>query len=184
WFFLGEIFTDLPLPPDPPIANHCGHCRACLDVCPTGALLGPYQLDARRCIAYLTIEQSGPIPVELRPLIGNRIFGCDDCQLVCPWNRFARLTPEADFHRHRDRLGAPFLVSLFLWNEAGFSRHTEGSPIRRAGYWGWLRNLAVALGNGPADPAAIDALRGRIDTPQDWLREHIQWALDRLRNPG
>ncbi len=146
WFFLGELYTDLPLPVDAPAADHCGTCRACLDVCPTQAIVAPYRLDARRCISYLTIELKGPIPVELRPLLGNRIFGCDDCQLVCPWNRFARPSAEPDF-APRHGLDTPQLVDLFGWSEDEFLKRTEGSAIRRAGYEGWLRNIAVALGN-------------------------------------
>jgi epoxyqueuosine reductase len=146
WFFIGEIYTDLPLPVDAPAADHCGTCQACLDVCPTRAIVAPYQLDARRCISYLTIELHGSIPEELRPLIGNRIYGCDDCQMVCPWNRFARITSEPDF-APRHGLDAPQLVDLFAWSEADFARRTEGSAIRRIGYERWLRNLAVALGN-------------------------------------
>ena len=152
WFFLGEIYTDLPLPVDRPSQNHCGSCQACIDVCPTRAIVAPYQLDARRCISYLTIELRGPIPLALRPLIGNRIFGCDDCQLVCPWNRFARPTAEPDFAVRQDLDGAK-LVDLFSWSEAEFDERTRGSAIRRTGYEGWLRNIAVALGNAPASAA-------------------------------
>ncbi|MDO8706781.1 MAG: tRNA epoxyqueuosine(34) reductase QueG, partial [Sulfuricaulis sp.] len=150
WFFLGELYTDLPLPVDTPAENHCGTCRACLDVCPTQAIVAPYELDARRCISYLTIELRGSIPVELRPLIGNRIYGCDDCQLVCPWNRFAQPTRESGF-APRHGLDAPELVKLFSWTEAEFLKYTEGSAIRRIGYECWLRNIAVALGNAPTD---------------------------------
>jgi epoxyqueuosine reductase len=183
WFFLGEILTDLPLPTDMPAANHCGSCRNCIDACPTGAILGPYRLDARRCIAYLTIELRGPIPVELRPLMGNRIFGCDDCQLVCPWNRFAKYTGVADFSPRRS-LDAPELCELFAWTENEFLQYTEGSPIRRVGYEGWLRNVAVALGNalrGMNDPGGrrrlIAALDARRDHPSALVREHVQWAI-------
>jgi epoxyqueuosine reductase len=154
WFFLGELFVDLPLPLDPPATPHCGRCQACLDACPTGAILAPYQLDARRCISYLTIELKGPIPEPLRPLMGNRIYGCDDCQLVCPWNRFAQLTREGDFHP-RQSLEAATLIALFAWDEAEFLHRTAGSAIRRIGHPSWLRNLAVALGNAPPSPAAI-----------------------------
>lgn len=179
WFFLGEIYTDLPLPADPPqVTAHCGRCRACIEVCPTGAIVAPYRLDARRCISYLTIEHRGPIPEALRPLIGNRIYGCDDCQLVCPWNRFARLGCERDFEP-RHGLDAPELTALFLWSEAEFRRRTEGSAIRRVGYAGWLRNLAVALGNAPGTPAVIAALRARCSHPSGLVREHVVWALRR-----
>ena len=180
WFFLGEIYLALPLPVDRPAANHCGRCRACLDACPTGAILAPYELDARRCISYLTIELQGPIPEPLRLLIGNRVYGCDDCQLVCPWNRFARLTAEGDFHP-RQGLDTATLLELFAWDEAEFPRRTEGSAIRRIGHWRWLRNLAVALGNGPPHPAALTALRARRHHPSCLVREHVVWALDRLR---
>ncbi|MGH8554053.1 MAG: tRNA epoxyqueuosine(34) reductase QueG [Gammaproteobacteria bacterium] len=179
WFFLGEIYTDLPLPADPPhAANHCGRCSACIEICPTQAILGPYRLDARRCISYLTIELRGPIPEPLRPLIGNRIFGCDDCQLVCPWNRFARLSREGDF-KPRHGLDAPELIALFNWNEEAFLKNTEGSAIRRVGYEGWLRNIAVALGNAPVSPEAIAALEQRRAHPSELVREHVAWALAR-----
>ena len=148
WFFLGELYTDLPLPVDAPASNHCGTCQACIDICPTQAIVAPYQLDARRCISYLTIELRGSIPVELRPLIGNRIYGCDDCQMVCPWNKFAQPTQEPDF-APRHGLDAPKLVELFAWSEEEFLKKTEGSAIRRIGYECWLRNIAVALGNAP-----------------------------------
>jgi epoxyqueuosine reductase len=180
WFFLGEIYTDLPLPIDEVHAeDHCGRCTACIDVCPTRAIVAPYQLDARRCISYLTIELRTSIPVELRPLMGNRIYGCDDCQLVCPWNRFARASAEPDF-RVRHRLDVPDLVALFAWTEDEFLHRTEGSAIRRIGYVCWLRNIAVALGNGPANDASISALRSRIGDPSPLVREHVQWALQRL----
>lgn len=179
WFFLGEIYTDLPLPADPPhAANHCGRCSACIEICPTQAILGPYRLDARRCISYLTIELRGPIPEPLRPLIGNRIFGCDDCQLVCPWNRFARLSRETEF-KPRHGLDAPDLIALFNWTEEVFLKNTEGSAIRRVGYEGWLRNIAVALGNGPASPEAVAALEQRRAHPSALVREHVAWALER-----
>lgn len=180
WFFLGELYTDLPLPVDEPEADHCGSCRRCIDVCPTGAITAPYQLDARLCISYLTIEQRGTIPEELRPLIGNRVFGCDDCQLVCPWNRYARLTAEDDF-RPRHGLDGPDLVELFRWSEEEFLEHTRGSAIRRAGYEGWLRNLAVALGNAPPDAEIEAALAERLEYPSALVREHVRWALDRQR---
>lgn len=178
WFFLGELYTDLPLPVDAPVTNHCGDCRACIDVCPTQAIVAPYQLDARRCISYLTIELRGSIPVELRPLIGNRIYGCDDCQLVCPWNRFARLSAEPDF-LPRHGLDAPLLTELFSWSENDFLSRTEGSAIRRIGYECWLRNIAVALGNAPTDADVINALHSRRDDPSALLREHVAWALAR-----
>jgi epoxyqueuosine reductase len=177
WFFLGEIYTDLALPPDAPFgANHCGTCTRCLDVCPTQAIVAPYQLDARRCISYLTIELHGPIPHEFRRAIGNRIYGCDDCQLACPWNRHARLAAEPDF-RVRHGLDASSLSALFAWDEAGFLRRTEGSAIRRVGHRRWLRNIAVALGNSPARGEAVAALQRRAQDPDEMLREHVHWAL-------
>jgi epoxyqueuosine reductase len=179
WFFLGEIYTDLALPADQDSTDHCGTCRACLDACPTGAIVAPYELDARLCISYLTIELRGPIPVDLRPLIGNRIFGCDDCQLVCPWNRFATPSREADFSP-RHGLDSATLATLFLWSERDFLRYTEGSAIRRIGYDCWLRNIAVALGNGPAEKSATDALVARRAHPSALVREHVEWALGRL----
>ncbi len=178
WFFLGELYTDLPLPPDDPEADHCGRCSRCIDVCPTDAIPEPYRVDARRCISYLTIELHGPIPEPLRPLLGNRIYGCDDCQLVCPWNRFATATPEADF-LPRHGLDAPRLADLFRWEEETFLQRTEGSPIRRLGHPRWLRNLAVALGHS-GDTAAIPLLRERLHHPSALVREHVRWALDRL----
>jgi epoxyqueuosine reductase len=181
WFFLGELYTDLPLPVDEPGGGHCGTCRACLDACPTGAIVAPYELDARLCISYLTIELRGTIPEPLRPLIGNRIYGCDDCQLVCPWNRFARIAAEPDF-QPRHELDTADLVSLFRWTEEEFLTRTEGSPIRRIGHTRWLRNIAVALGNGPGTVDAITALRARADHPSDLVREHVQWALARHGN--
>ena len=179
WFFLGEIYTDLALPADAAGADHCGTCRACLDACPTGAIVAPYELDARLCISYLTIELRGPIPVELRPLVGNRVFGCDDCQLVCPWNRFADFTQESDFEP-RHGLDAARLSTLLGWSEAEFLRYTEGSAIRRIGYECWLRNVAVALGNGPATDEAVAALAARRDHESALVREHVEWALGRL----
>jgi epoxyqueuosine reductase len=176
WFFLGELYTDLPLPVDAPVTNHCGDCRACIDVCPTQAIVAPYQLDARRCISYLTIELRDSIPVEFRSMIGNRIYGCDDCQLVCPWNRFARLSDEADF-LPRHGLDAPLLIEMFAWSEEEFLRRTEGSAIRRIGYECWLRNVAVALGNASSDAAVIDALKSRRDHASALVREHVAWAL-------
>jgi epoxyqueuosine reductase len=179
WFFLGEIYTDLPLPPDPPREEkHCGSCRACLDICPTDAFPGPFQLDARRCISYLTIEHKGSIDEALRPLMGNRVFGCDDCQLVCPWNKFARPTAEADF-RPRHGLDTAGLVELFRWDEATFLARTEGSAIRRVGYERWLRNLAIGLGNAPTGPAVIAALSERREHDSPLVREHVAWALAR-----
>ncbi|MBA1241183.1 tRNA epoxyqueuosine(34) reductase QueG [Pseudomonas japonica] len=179
YFFLGELFVDLPLPTDPPQASeHCGKCHACLDICPTNAFIGPYQLDARRCISYLTIEYKGSIPEDLRPLIGNRVFGCDDCQLVCPWNRFARPTTEGDF-TPRHGLDNAELAALFRWDEQTFLSHTEGSPLRRAGYERWLRNLAVGLGNAPTTIAVVEALRARLGHPSALVREHVEWALGR-----
>jgi len=176
WFFLGELYTDLPLPVDTPAENHCGTCRACIDICPTRAIVAPYELDARRCISYLTIELRGSIPEELRPLIGNRIYGCDDCQLVCPWNRFARPTGEADF-APRHKLDAPELIKLFLWTEEEFLKYTEGSAIRRIGYECWLRNIAVALGNAPMNESIVNALKSRSDHPSELVKEHVRWAL-------
>ncbi|MFP5350125.1 MAG: tRNA epoxyqueuosine(34) reductase QueG [Gammaproteobacteria bacterium] len=178
WFFLGEIYTDLPLPIDTPATEHCGTCNACIDVCPTQAILAPYQLDARRCISYLTIELRGSIPIELRPLMGNRIYGCDDCQMVCPWNRFSQQSQEPDF-APRHTLDAPKLIELFAWTEAEFLHRTEGSAIRRIGYECWLRNIAVALGNAPTAPDTIVALSGRINDPSDLVREHVIWSLER-----
>lgn len=176
WFFLGEIFTDLPLPLDSPVKNHCGTCTACIDICPTQAIVAPYQLDARRCISYLTIELRSAIPVEFRSMIGNRIFGCDDCQLVCPWNRFAHYTGETAFHP-RHNLAAPELLDLFAWSEEEFLRKTEGSAIRRVGYEGWLRNIAVALGNAPYQPAIVTALENKLTHSSSLVQEHVSWAL-------
>ncbi len=176
WFFLGEIYTNLELPLDAPASEHCGTCRACLDVCPTKAIVAPWELDARRCISYLTIEHPGSIPEEFRRPIGNRIYGCDDCQLFCPWNKFARLTVEEDF-RARHELDSPSLVQLFCWSEQEFLDRTAGSAIRRIGYERWLRNLAVALGNAPGDPDITRALESRLDHPSEVVREHVQWAL-------
>ncbi|MFA5920450.1 MAG: tRNA epoxyqueuosine(34) reductase QueG [Methylococcaceae bacterium] len=178
WFFLGEIFTDLPLPIDIPATAHCGACTACLAICPTQAIVAPYQVDARRCVSYLTIELHGSIPEELRPLIGNRIYGCDDCQIVCPWNRFAGITAEADFNP-RHRLNTRQLLDVFAWSEATFLAKTEGSAIRRIGHERWLRNIAVALGNAPASPRIIEALKPMLNHHSEMVREHVQWALDR-----
>jgi epoxyqueuosine reductase len=178
WFFLGEVMTDLPLPVDAPVEEHCGSCRRCIDVCPTQAIVGPYELDARRCISYLTIEHKTSIPEELRPLIGNRVYGCDDCQLVCPWNGFAQASSEPDF-QVRNGLDHATLMELFGWSEAEFDERLRGSPIRRIGYERWLRNLAVGLGNAPRSPAVLAALRSRADHPSALVREHVQWALSR-----
>jgi len=178
WFFLGEIYTDLPLPVDTPEAGHCGTCQACLDVCPTQAIVAPYTLDARRCISYLTIELKGSIPLELRPLLGNRIYGCDDCQLACPWNRFARTSPLPDF-AVRQGLDDPALIDLFAWSESDFEQRLAGSAIRRIGHTRWLRNIAVALGNAPPSEAARTALSARLEHPSELVREHVQWALRR-----
>lgn len=176
WFFLGEIYVDLPLPVDAPASAHCGTCTRCIDVCPTQAIVAPHRLDARRCIAYLTIEHEGAIPLELREPIGNRIFGCDDCQLVCPWNKFAKRSDEADF-RARNDLDRATLAQLFAWEEDEFLRRTEGSAIRRSGHERWLRNIAVALGNAPTTPETIAALRSRQEHPSELVREHVRWAL-------
>ena len=176
WFFLAELFTDLPLPVDSADQDHCGSCRACLDICPTGAFTQAGQLDATRCISYLTIESRKAIPVELRPLMANRIFGCDDCQLVCPWNKFTRVTREKDFSP-RHALDDAALVDLFAWTEEEFMQATEGSAIRRTGYEGWLRNIAVALGNAPTAPEIIAALQSRRENSSALVREHIEWAL-------
>ncbi|MGY0505372.1 tRNA epoxyqueuosine(34) reductase QueG [Luteimonas sp. e5] len=178
WFFLGEIFLDLPLPAAQPARNHCGTCRRCIDICPTRAIVAPYRLDARRCISYLTIEHEGSIPEELRAPIGNRIFGCDDCQLVCPWNKFAQHSHEDDF-APRNSLDSASLVELFAWDEDEFLRRTEGSAIRRSGHLRWLRNIAVALGNAPTSPEVIAALRRRAAHPSELVREHVAWALAR-----
>ncbi|HET9351643.1 MAG TPA: tRNA epoxyqueuosine(34) reductase QueG [Burkholderiales bacterium] len=178
WFFLGEIYCDIPLPVDDPEKNYCGTCERCIEVCPTQAIRGPYQLDARRCISYLTIEHKSAIPEALRPLIGNRVYGCDDCQLACPWNRFARLTKEIDFET-RNGLDNATLVGLFAWTEAEFDERLRGSPIRRIGYERWLRNLAVGLGNAPSSPQVINALSRRKDHPSAIVREHVRWALSR-----
>jgi epoxyqueuosine reductase len=179
WFFLGEIYTDLPLPADSAASNHCGQCQACLTICPTQAIVAPYQVDARRCVSYLTIELHGSIPVEFRPLLGNRIYGCDDCQLICPWNRFAKLSAEADF-RPRHRLDNSSLLELFNWSESEFLQKTEGSAIRRIGHQRWLRNIAVALGNGQANQASIQALQLKQKHESELVREHVNWALEQL----
>ncbi|WP_288253951.1 tRNA epoxyqueuosine(34) reductase QueG [uncultured Hydrogenophaga sp.] len=178
-FFLGEIYVDLALPPSAPVSDHCGSCSACIDVCPTQAITGPQRVDARRCISYLTIEHAGPIPVELRPAMANRIYGCDDCQLVCPWNKFAQRATLPDFDARQGMSGAT-LVELFAWSEAEFLRRTEGSAIRRIGHERWLRNLAVGLGNAlraTGDGAVRQALQARADDPSELVREHVAWAL-------
>ena len=181
WFFLGEIYTDLPLPVDSAAVNHCGTCHACIDICPTQAIVAPYQLNAQLCISYLTIEFKGEIPIELRPLMGNRIYGCDDCQLVCPWNRFATPTSEQDF-LPRNGLDAPKLIELFAWEEDDFLQKTTGSPIRRIGYHCWLRNIAVALGNAPTSPEIISALKARLHHPSPLVVSHVTWALEQQIN--
>jgi epoxyqueuosine reductase len=178
WFFLGEIYTDLPLPVDTPEQNHCGTCQACIDICPTQAIVAPFLLDARRCISYLTIELKGSIPLELRPLLGNRIYGCDDCQLVCPWNRFAQTATLPDFEV-RNGLDSTQLVELFAWSEADFNARLAGSPIRRIGHERWLRNIAVALGNAPRSPVIQAALASRLNHASEQVREHVAWAQSR-----
>lgn len=181
WFFLGEIYTDLPLEETGSVTEHCGQCTACIDVCPTQAILAPYVLDARRCISYLTIEYQGSIPLALRPLMGNRIYGCDDCQLICPWNRFAQTSPEADF-AVRNGLDSARLSELFQWSETEFMRRLEGSPIRRIGYERWLRNIAVALGNAPPSLSTLNLLRHKYAALDSVLvKEHIQWAIDQQK---
>jgi len=176
WFFLGELYTDLPLPVDPATDNHCGTCQACIDICPTGAIIEPYVVDARRCISYLTIELKGSIPEAYRKAMGNRIYGCDDCQLCCPWNRFAQYTAEADF-APRHHLDDIRLIELFAWDETDFDNRLEGSAIRRIGHERWLRNIAVALGNAQTTPEVIAALESRLQHPSELVREHVQWAL-------
>jgi len=187
WFFLGEIYTDLPLPVDLPgdaqEENHCGTCERCIEVCPTHAIIAPYQLDARRCISYLTIELKGSIPPELRPLIGNRIYGCDDCQLVCPWNSFAHNSLEADFAA-RNGLDDVALTTLFVWDESLFKERFSGSAIYRLGHDQWLRNIAVALGNAPKSAEIVAALRVRVQDPSPLVREHVEWALAQQNMPS
>jgi len=178
-FFLGEIYVDLALPASEPVSNHCGSCEACITVCPTQAILGPGQLDARRCISYLTIEHAGPIPLELRPLMGNRIYGCDDCQLICPWNKYAQRSPLPDF-APRPGLSGGALLELLAWSEVEFLQRTEGSPIRRIGHERWVRNIVVALGNAlrvAHDPAIVGALQGQLEQGSALVREHAAWAL-------
>ncbi len=178
WFFLGELYTDLDLPPDEAASEHCGSCTACLDICPTQAIVAPWEVDATRCISYLTIELPGSIPVEFREAMGNRIYGCDDCQLVCPWNKFAKISVEADFAA-RHGLDNTSLVELFGWSETEFLDKTAGSAIRRIGYLRWLRNIAVALGNAVSSAAIVEALESRRDHPSSLVREHVNWALAR-----
>lgn len=181
WFFIGEIYTDLALEFNSPATNHCGSCQKCIEVCPTQAIVAPYQLDARRCISYLTIELKGPIPEDLRTGIGNRIYGCDDCQLVCPWNKFAQLTREKDF-TPRDNVTDQELLTLFRWTEAEFLRFTEGSAIRRIGFERWQRNIAVAMGNAPASDKILTALSSQRDKASEMVKEHIDWAIQQQLN--
>ena len=181
FFFLGELFTNLPLIADTPTSHHCGSCSACLTICPTQAIVAPYQLDARLCISYLTIEYAGSIPVELRPLIGNRIFGCDDCQLICPWNRYAKLSAEDDF-KARHGLDNLSLLALFAWDEATYLHKTEGSPIRRIGYEGFMRNIAIGLGNAPFDEQIVQTLHHKKQNVSILVQEHIDWAINRQKS--
>ncbi len=176
YFFLGEIYTDMPLPKTEPVPEHCGSCTACIDICPTQAIVAPYQVDARRCISYLTIEMRGSIPIEFRKAMGNRIYGCDDCQLVCPWNKFSQPTSETDF-LPRHQLDAPKLVELFAWDEQQFLLNMQGSPIRRIGHEAWLRNIAIALGNASRSDNVIAALQSRLNHSSEIVREHVDWAL-------
>ena len=183
-FFLGEIYVNLELESSKPISSHCGTCSACISICPTQAIVAPYQLDARRCISYLTIEHLGSIPLELRPLIGNRIYGCDDCQLVCPWNKYAKVTQLKEF-QDREGYEGTSLVAYFSWTESHFLKVTQGSAIRRLGHVQWLRNLAVALGNAlrkEFDPAIVEALSVKLNHPSELVREHVHWALNQARN--
>jgi epoxyqueuosine reductase len=184
YFFLGEIYTDLPLPMTDPQSDHCGTCTACIGACPTGAIVAPYELDARRCISYLTIELPGSIPEELRALIGNRVYGCDDCQLACPWNRFAQDSAQGDFNAIRHGLDRASLVDLFAWTESEFNTRMKGSAIRRIGYERWSRNLAVGLGNAPRSAGIVAALERRAGDPSPLVREHVAWALARQRGSG
>ena len=177
WFFLGEIFTNLPLKNDPPYEKqHCGTCSACIDICPTNAIVGEMQVDARRCISYLTIELKGSIPLEFRKMIGNRVYGCDDCQLICPWNKFAKISNEDDF-RVRHGLDETNLIELFSWGETEFNKKTEGTAIRRIGYERWLRNIAVGLGNATTTTKVINALKSRQNNSSKLVKEHVDWAL-------
>ena len=180
WFFLGEIYTDLKLPESEPVEEHCGSCTACIDVCPTQAIVAPYVVDARRCISYLTIELKDLIPVEFRKAIGNRIYGCDDCQLICPWNRFSQETPEKDY-QVRHGLDSESLLNLFKWSEVQFLDKMQGSAIRRIGYERWQRNLAVALGNAPFNQSMVAALSAKRESSSEMVRVHIDWALDQLK---
>ena len=180
WFFLGELYVDLKLPIDTPATNHCGSCNRCIDVCPTNAIVGPYQVDARLCVSYLTIELKEAIPVELRDKIGNRIYGCDDCQFTCPWNKFAQTTKEADFSP-RENITDRKLIDLFNWDEKTFLKNTEGSAIRRIGHDSWLRNIAVAMGNAPASKEIISCLENKRDSTSEMVKEHIDWALNKLK---
>ena len=182
WFFIGELLVDLPLPIDTPVENKCGQCVSCIKICPTQAIIAPYVVDGRRCISYLTIELQGPIPIEFRKAIGNRIYGCDDCQLVCPWNRFANISQEADYQT-RQQLANKSLLELFDWSEEAFLTNTEGSPIRRIGYQRWLRNIAVALGNAPTSVDVINALQNKLlESKSELVNEHIEWALAQHSN--
>jgi len=176
WFFLGELYVDLPLPIDQPAQDHCGECTRCIDICPTQAIVAPYTVDARRCISYLTIELQGSIPEELRPLMGNHIYGCDDCQQTCPWNRFASLTAEQDFMARYD-LDTRSLIDIFQWDEETFLQKTEGSAIRRIGYSSWIRNIAIALGNAPRDDEVIRVLKQKEHHDDAIIREHVVWAI-------
>jgi len=177
WFFLGELYIDIPLPIDQPTEEHCGECTRCIDICPTQAIIAPYIVDSKRCISYLTIELKGSIPEQFRPLMGNHIYGCDDCQQVCPWNRFAQLTDEGDFMPRHD-LNHIELIKIFQWDEETFLKKTEGSAIRRIGYTSWIRNTAIALGNAPKNTAILVALKQRLELPDPIIREHVQWAID------
>lgn len=181
WFFLGELFVDIPLPVDQAAVENCGSCTACLTICPTQAIVEPYVVDARRCISYLTIEQKGAIPEQYRALIGNRVYGCDDCQLICPWNRYANITDEADFHP-RQKLMSQELIELFTWDEATFLKNTEGSPIRRIGFERWQRNLAVGLGNAEYSESIVNILQAALSEASDLVKEHIHWALQQHQN--
>ncbi|MEP1447885.1 MAG: tRNA epoxyqueuosine(34) reductase QueG [Paraglaciecola sp.] len=181
WFFLGELFVDIPLPVDKPVTENCGSCTACLTICPTQAIVEPYVVDARRCISYLTIEQKGAIPIRYRALIGNRVYGCDDCQLICPWNRYANITDEADFHP-RKKLMSQDLIDLFAWDEVTFLKNTEGSPIRRIGFERWQRNLAVGLGNANYSEEIVTVLHNALGQTTELVREHIYWALEQQHN--
>ena len=183
FFFLGELLVNIPLPVDTPVEEKCGSCVACLKICPTQAIVEPYVVDGRRCISYLTIELDGAIPEEFRPLIGNRIYGCDDCQLICPWNKFAQASAEDDFKPRKD-LHTPELLSLFAWTEAEFLKKTEGSPIRRIGHHRWLRNIAIALGNAPYQPGIVEALEAKLAEADEMVAEHLHWAIEQQRRRG